>query len=410
MSPVRAAKPATSRTLSASQARRIALAAQGLAAPKPEKPVGPAAFRKLARRLGAIQIDSVNVFVRTHYMPAFARLGPYPMAVLDQEAWGRRPSLFEYWGHVASFMPVEWQPLFRWRMEAGRQNRRSGEMSRFAAERRAYIDEVLAEIARRGPVTGGDFAPEGPRKSGWWEWSEGKIALEWLFRAGLITTKTRRGFERVYDLTERVIPPAIMAAPTPSKADAERELVLISARSMGIATIADLADYFRLLQADVRAAVAELIETGALEEVRVEGWRDRAYLATEARLPRRATGAALLSPFDNLVWRRERTERMFEARYRIGLYTPAAQRGDGYYVLLFLLGERIAARVDLKADRKAGQLLVQAAHLEPGADEGDTAAALAAELRSAADWQGLGEVVVAKKGGLSAALSREFAS
>jgi uncharacterized protein len=397
-------------TLSASQARRIALAAQGLAAPKPDKPVGPVAFRKLARRLGAIQIDSVNVFVRTHYMPAFSRLGPYSMAVLDKEAWGRRPSLFEYWGHVASFMPVEWQPLFRWRMAEGRDphGRRKSGLSEFARERKTYIDEVLAEIARRGPVTGGDFAPEGPRKSGWWEWSEGKMALEWLFRAGLITTKTRRGFERVYDLTERVIPPAIMALPTPSKADAERELVLISARAMGIASIADLADYFRLLQADVRASVATLIEAGELEEVRVQGWREKAYLATGARLPQRATGAALLSPFDNLVWRRERTERMFEARYRIGLYTPAAQRDDGYYVLLFLLGEKIAARVDLKADRKAGQLLVQAAHLEPGADEAETAAALAAELRGAAAWQGLGKIAVAKKGGLATALSREF--
>jgi uncharacterized protein len=396
------------RTLSASQARRIALAAQGLAAPKPQKPVGPAAFHKLARRLGALQIDSVNVFVRTHYMPTFSRLGRYPMSVLDNAAWGRRPSLFEYWGHVASFMPVEWQPLFRWRMEAGRQNGRSGEMSRFATERRAYVDEVLAEITRRGPVTGGDFASEGPRKSGWWEWSDGKIALEWLFRAGLITTKTRRGFERVYDLTERVIPPAIMALPTPSKADAERELVLISARAMGIATIADLADYFRLLQADVRTSVATLIEAGALEEVRVQGWREKAYLAVGAKLPRRATGAALLSPFDNMIWRRERTERLFDAHYRIGLYTPADQRVHGYYVLLFLLGERIAARVDLKADRKAGQLLVQAAHLEPGADEGETAAALAAELRSAAAWQGLSGLAVAKKGGLSTALSREL--
>src|SRR5580704_17047235 len=230
----------SARTLSASQARRIALAAQGLAAPKPKKPVGAAAFHKLARRLGAIQIDSVNVFVRTHYMPTFARLGPYPMSVLDNAAWGRRPSLFEYWGHVASFMPVEWQPLFRWRMEAGRQNRRTGQMSAFATERRAYIDHVLAEIARRGPVTGADFAPEGPRKSGWWEWSEGKIALEWLFRAGFITTKTRRGFERVYDLTERVIPPAILATPTPSIEEAHRELLRISARALGVATIADL--------------------------------------------------------------------------------------------------------------------------------------------------------------------------
>jgi uncharacterized protein len=399
-----------SRTLSASQARRIALAAQGLADPKPQKPVGPAAFHKLARRLGAIQIDSVNVFVRTHYMPTFARLGPYPMSVLDKAAWGRRPSLFEYWGHVASFMPVEWQPLFRWRMAEGRDphGRRKSGLTEFARERQAYIDEVLAEIARRGPVTGGDFAPEGPRKSGWWEWSDGKIALEWLFRAGLITTRTRRGFERVYDLTERVIPPAIMALPTPSAADAKRELVLISARAMGVATIADLADYFRLLQADVRASVATLIEAGAIEEVRVQGWREKAYVAVGAKLPRRATGAALLSPFDNMVWRRERTERMFDAHYRIGLYTPADQRVHGYYVLLFLLGERIAARVDLKADRKAGQLLVQAAHLEPGADEAEAAAALATELRSAATWQGLADLVVAKKGGLSTALSREL--
>jgi len=398
------------RTLSASQARRIALAAQGLAAPRPDKPVGPAAFRKLARRLGAIQIDSVNVFVRTHYMPAFSRLGDYPAGLLEKEAWGRRPSLFEYWGHAASFMPVEWQPLFRWRMEVGRKGRdgRKDRLTAFAREKQAYIDEVLAQIARRGPVTGGDFAPEGPLKSGWWEWSDGKIALEWLFRAGLITTKTRRGFERVYDLTERVMPPAVLGAPTPSAADAKRELVLTSARAMGVATVADLADYFRLLQAEVRTSLAELIEAGAVEEVRVEGWRERAYLATDAKLPRRATGAALLSPFDNMIWRRERTERMFEARYRIGLYTPAAQRDEGYYVLMFLLGERIAARVDLKADRKLGALLVQAAHLEPGADETETSTALAAELRAIAAWQGLGDIAVAKKGGLSTALSREF--
>lgn len=399
-----------SRTLSASQARRIALAAQGLAAPKPEKPVGPAGFRKLARRLGAIQIDSVNVFVRTHYMPAFSRLGPYSQTLLEKAAWGRRPSLFEYWGHAASFMPVEWQPLFRWRMQAGRENRRTGELSRFAAERQAYIDDVLAEIARRGPVTGADFAPEGPRKSGWWEWSEGKLALEWLFRAGLITTRTRRGFERVYDLTERVIPPQVIAAPTPSLEDAHRELLRISARAMGVGTIADLGDYFRLpLQREVKARVAELIEAGELEEVAVQGWREKAYVPAGAKPPRSAAGAALLSPFDNLVWRRERTERMFDTHYRIGLYTPAAQREHGYYVLLFLLGEKIAARVDLKADRQAAKLLVQAVHLEPGADEAETATALARELKSAAAWQALGDLAVAKKGGLATALARELA-
>jgi uncharacterized protein len=335
-------------------------------------------------------------------------LGAYPQGLLEKEAWGKKPSLFEYWGHEASLMPLALQPLMRWRMERARAGETWTGLANFRRQRGDYIDGVLSEIEKRGPVTGGDFTDGVKGKPGWWEWSDGKRALEWLFWAGLITTKTRRGFERVYDLTERVIPPAILAAPTPSAPDAKRELVLISARAMGVSTVADLADYFRVLQAEVRTALAELIEAGAVEEVRVEGWRDRAYLSTDAKLPRRATGAALLSPFDNMIWRRERTERMFEARYRIGLYTPAAQRDEGYYVLMFLLGERIAARVDLKADRKAGVLLVQAAHLEPGSDEAETSVTLAAELRAIAAWQGLGEIAVAKKGGLSTALSREL--
>jgi hypothetical protein len=397
-----------SRTLSAGQARRIALAAQGLAAPRPAKPVTRRAFRALAQRLGALQLDSVNVMVRTHYMPTFARLGAYPQSLLETEAWGKRPSLFEYWGHVACLMPVEMQPLFRWRMEAARNSTRaSGGLVQFGLARRDYIDGVLAEIRRRGPVTGGDFA-EGPRKAGWWEWSEGKRAVEWLFRAGLVTVKTRRRFERVYDLTERVIPPAILDAPTPSPAEAKRELVRIAARALGVATVADLADYFRFLQADARAAVADLAAAGELEPVKVEGWGAPAFLAVGARLPRRATGAALLSPFDNMIWRRERIERMFALRYRIGIYTPAAQREHGYYVYPFLMDERIAARVDLKSDRAAGRLLVQAAHLEGDAPQDETAARLAAELAAVAAWQGLGEVAVMKKGGLAAALSREI--
>jgi hypothetical protein len=398
-----------SRTLSASQARRIALAAQGLAAPKPQKPVTARAFRALARRLGALQLDSVNVFVRTHYMPAFSRLGPYDPAILEREAWGRRPSLFEFWGHAASLMPVELQPLFRWKMERARRRGGKSGLARLRAEKGAYIDEVLAAIRERGPVTGGDFATETPRQAGWWNWSDGKSALEWLFWVGEITVKTRRGFERVYDLTERVIPADILAIPTPSQADAQRELVRLSAQSMGVATVADLTDYFRILyQADAKARALELVEEGALEEVRVEGWRAPAYLATDAKLPRRATGAALLSPFDNLIWERERTERLFGLRYRIGLYTPAAQREHGYYVYPFLLGEKIAAQVDLKADRKAGRLLVQAAHLEPGSEEGEVLGPLAGELRLAAGWLGLADVQIAKKGGLAAALSREL--
>jgi uncharacterized protein len=397
------------RTLSAAQARRIAIAAQGLAAPKPDKPVTPRGFRTLAGRLGALQLDSVNVFARTHYMPTFSRLGPYDPAILEREAWGKRPSLFEYWGHAASLMPVELQPLFRWKMDRAREGRGKTWLGSFGVDRKRYIDEVVDRITRGGPVTGADFAPEGPRKSGWWEWTDGKRALEWLFWIGVITTKTRRGFERVYDLTERVIPPAILSLPTPSEADAQRELVRRSAETMGVASVGDLEDYFRIhYQADAKARALELVEAGVLEQVSVPGWRGPAYLHVDAKLPRRATGAALLSPFDNLIWRRERTERVFGVRYRIGLYTPADQRTHGYYVYPFLLGDRLAAQVDLKSDRQAGVLRVQAAHLESGATTDEVLGPLAAELRRAAAWQGLADIQIAKKGGLAAALSREF--
>jgi hypothetical protein len=279
----------------------------------------------------------------------------------------------------------------------------------FGEDRRGFIDEVLAEITRRDGVTGADFAQEGPRKSGWWEWSDGKRALEWLFWIGRITTRTRRGFERVYDLTERVIPAEILALPTPSEADAQRELVRRSAEAMGVATVGDLTDYFRIpYQTDAKARARELVEEGVLEEVSVPGWRGPAYVAVAAKLPRRATGAALLSPFDNLIWRRERTERVFGVRYRIGLYTPADQRTYGYYVYPFLLGDRLVAQVDLKADRQSGALLVQASHLEAGAHADEVVGPLAAELRRAAAWQGLADIRIAKKGGLAAALSREF--
>jgi hypothetical protein len=397
------------RNLSAAQARRIAIAAQGLAAPKPGKPVTPRAFRALADRLGALQLDSVNVFTRTHYMPAFSRLGPYDPAILQREAWGSKRSLFEYWGHAASLMPMELQPLFRWKMARAREGRMYAGLARFAAANRPYIDQVLEEVRQRGPVTGGDFAPEGPRKSGWWEWSDGKRALEWLFWAGLVSVKTRRGFERIYDVTERAIPADILALPTPSEADAQRELVRRSAEAMGVATIADLTDYFRIhYQADAKLRARELVEEGLLEAVSVPGWRGPAFVHRDAKLPRRAAGAALLSPFDNMIWSRERTERVFGIRYRIGLYTPAAQREHGYYVYPFLLGDNLAAQVDLKADRQAGALLVQAAHLQSGAAEDEVLGPLAAELRSAALWQGLADIRIAKKGGLSAALSREF--
>jgi uncharacterized protein YcaQ len=394
------------RDVCAREVRRIALAAQGLTARRPEGPVGRRELRELADRLGAIQIDSVNVLARAHYLPAFSRLGAYPQALLEDEAWGKRPSLFEYWGHAASLLPLALQPLLRWRMTRTRDSR-EGEWGKFARERHGYIRQVLAEVERRGPVTGGDFA-DGPRKSGWWNWSRGKLALEWLFAAGLIATQTRRGFERVYDLTERVIPSAVLKRPTPGEAEAQRALLMIAARAMGVATEGDLRDYFRLPLAETRARVAELVDAGELESVNVEGWRQSAYLAAGAHTHGRLAASALLSPFDNLIWRRERTERLFGARIRLEIYTPAHKREHGYYVLPFLLGERIAARVDLKADRTRQRLLVQAAHLEAGAERAAVIPRLAEELARLAAWLGLQQIAVGKKGGLARALGREI--
>lgn len=384
-------------------ARRIALAAQGFGRTPPAAP-GRKHVRDLVRRLGVVQIDSVNVVTRTHYLPAFSRLGDYPREALEAEAWGARRGLFEYWGHEASLMPMELHPLLRWRMARAEAGEMWTGLSRFGRERRDYIDGVLKEIERRGPVTGADFndAPRGA--PGWWSWSDGKRALEWLFWAGMITTKTRRGFERVYDLTERALPARIVDLPTPDEADAQRELVRIAARALGVATDADLRDYFRLPLADAKARVAELVEAGELTPVSVKGWRQPAYQAVGARTPRKAPGAALLSPFDNLIWTRDRTERLFGTRVRLEIYTPAHKRTHGYYVLPLLQDEAITARVDLKSDRQAGVLRVQAAWREPDATA-ETPERLAAELRRMAGWLGLEEVEVAGKGDLAETLA-----
>ena len=388
--------------LSLKQARRIALTAQGFAESRRHAAPGKRHFGKVAERLGVIQIDSVNVLTRTHYLPAFSRLGDYPQGVLEAEAWGKKRTLFEYWGHEASLLPLELQPLLRWRMARAEAGETWGGLARFGRERRAYIDTILAEIEKRGPVTGGDFAT-GPRgQPGWWSWSEGKRALEWLFWAGYLTTATRRGFERVYDLTERALPAAIVDLPTPDEADAMRALVLRSARAMGVATEADLRDYYRLQLDGARRAVRELVEAGDLTQVKVQGWDKPAFLHPEAK-PRRINAHALLSPFDNLIWFRDRTERLFGLKVRLEIYTPAEKRVHGYYVLPFLEGEAITARVDLKADRQAKALRVQAAHAEPEAGP-ETPAALAAELARMAGWLGLERVEVAGKGDLAGRL------
>ncbi len=395
-------------TLSLRDARRIAIAAQGFGAPPAtaETPVEARHARRMIDRLGLIQIDSVNVLVRSHYLPLFSRLGAYESGLLDRLAYdGRRRALFEYWGHEASLIPVAQQPLFRWRMErAERGEGTYGALARFARDKRAYVDQVLAEVAARGPMGASELSEAGRGAGGWWGWSDGKRALEHLFWAGRVTTAARRGFERLYDLTERVLPAAVVNAPTPSAEEAQRELLRIAARAHGVATERDLRDYHRLPTADAKARIAELVEAGDLLPVTVEGWEQPAYLSPDARRPRRVAANALLSPFDSLIWERQRTERLFGLRFRLEIYTPAEQREHGYYVLPFLMGERIAARVDLKADRKAGVLLVQAAHAEPEDAHGPVAEALAVELRRLAGWLGLARVTVVGAGDLAPAL------
>lgn len=391
-------------TLTGGEARRIALAAQGFGGDR-ETPVGRRRLTRLVDQLGVIQIDSVNVVSRTHYLPAFSRLGAYPRDLLEDIAWGRKRPLFEYWAHEASLLPLSSQPLFRWRMEDARNGvgTWSG-IAKFLRERRDFIDRVLDEIATRGPLSASDLEMGHKGQGGWWGWSEAKRAVECLFWAGELTTATRRGtFERVYGLPENVIPEAVYDLPTPSRADAQRELYRIAARAMGIATAKDLRDYFRMPVEGAKDRLAELVEAGELLPVRVKGWDAQAYFDPAARRPRKIAHTALLSPFDNLIWFRERTERMFGVRFRIEIYVPAEKRQHGYYVLPFLDGDAITARVDLKADRKAGVLIVQSAHAEPWAPD-DTAAKLAHELRRMAGWLGLASVRAEPKGDLAAAL------
>ncbi len=395
-------------TLSAAQARRIALAAQGFAEPRPAGRVDARHLRRVLDRVGLLQIDSVNVLIRSHYLPLFARLGPYPRELLDRLAWGgARRELFEYWGHEASLIPLRLHPHLRWRMAQAATSAWSG-IVRVSRDNPGLVDKVRALVAEQGPIGAGAIEVDRRNRPGtMWNWHDGKVALEWLFYCGEVSAAARPNFERRYDLTERVIPARVLATPTPPVEEAQRELLRVAARGLGVATEPDLRDYFRLRPADSRTRLAELVEAGELVPVAVQGWRQPAYLWPGSRLPRRVNARALLSPFDSLVWERQRTERLFGFRYRIEIYTPAAQRVYGYYVLPFLLGERIVARVDLKSDRKNGLLLVQAAHAEqavPVREVAEVAEQLAAELWSLAGWLGLGRVQVASRGGLSGAL------
>jgi uncharacterized protein YcaQ len=381
----------------------VALAAQGFGRPALTSHADARTLRtRLFAHVGLLQIDSVNVLERAHYLPAFSRLGPYDTTKLDGLSQRAPRRLFEYWAHEASLIPVELQPHLRWRMERTEQEG-WGSMRRVAKRRPELLQSLLDELRARGPLSARDLAhhdePRAP-KGPWWDWSDVKAALEYLFFTGAITSARRRRFERLYDVPERVLPRPVLAAATPPVEDAQRELVRVAARAMGVATEPDLRDYFRLTAAEGKERVAELVEGGELLPVEVEGWSAPAYLHPDARVPRRVQASALVGPFDSLIWHRPRVERVFGFRYRIEIYVPREKRVHGYYVLPFLLGDRLVGRVDLKSDRAAGTLLVQAAHAEPGAPP-ETAHALAAELVSLSSWLGLSGVQVARRGDLA---------
>jgi uncharacterized protein len=387
-------------SLSVAQARRITLAAQGFGDRQPGGATGVRHLRRVLRRLHLLQMDSVNVLQRAHFLPLYSRLGPYDVALLEKAAYCEPRELFEFWGHEASLITTDLQPLFRWRMERAAEYAWGG-MRRTFAEHPDLVGWVLDEVRARGPLTAAEIEHDAPRDKGhWgWNWSIVKQALEWLFYTGQVTAAERTtSFARRYDIPERVLPPAVLDAPTPAPEDAFRALVELSARALGVAAEPELRDYFRLPVAGFKRAVAELVEDQVLRPVTVPGWRQATYLHHQARLPRRVRAATLISPFDPLIWERGRTQRLFDLTYRIEIYVPAPRRVYGYYVLPFLLGDGFAARVDLKADRKAGVLRIPAAWLEPAADQEETAAALAAELHRLAGWLGL-ESVAAPDGG-----------
>ncbi len=377
---------------------------------------GVSHVRATAARLGAIQVDSVNVLARAHYLPTFSRYGAYPMSALDDLVHSKR-ELFEYWGHAACFLPVDLYPLLRWRME--------GQLDAWAGidvKRKNYIEAVYREIAERGPLAAGEISIAGKSTGPWWGWSDGKQAIEFLFRQGRVAIAGRRNFERLYDLPERVLPASVVGAPVVAEREAKKELLVRAARAMGVGTAKDIAQYFhvdswwdrqsaggRRPPGKTESLFDELVEAGRLELARVEGWKRPAYVVAAARIPRSVDARAIVSPFDPLMWERKWTKSVFDFDYQIEIYVPAPKRVYGYYVLPFLMGDRFAARVDLKADRKASTLLVQASHVEAERDASAVASALADALRSMAAWLSLDRFTVARKGNLAQALRRSLA-
>jgi uncharacterized protein len=391
--------------LSSAQARRLALGAQGFSDPRPTGRIDRRHLRRVVDRMGLIQIDSVNVLVRSQELPLFARLGPHPRTLIDDAT--RHGDLFEFWVHEACHVPMELHPLQRWAMQ---EHPRWRSLRTWAATNRSLVENVLDRVRAEGPIVASDLDMRDRPKSTWWDWDDGKLALEHLFRTGEVAARRRSSdFARLYDVAERMIPAHVLAQPGPPAHEAKKELLVRAAKHHGVGTASDLTDYHRLSR--TRTLLAELVEEGRLVPATVEGWSQPAFLHPDAKVPRRVSARALLSPFDPVVWNRSRIERLFGFHYRIEIYVPAAKRQYGYYVLPFLLGDELVARVDLKADRRSATLLVQGAFGEVGIDERYVAAELAAELASMAQWLGLGGgISVAARGDLSPALARAVAA
>lgn len=390
--------------LSLVESRRVALAAQGFASPRPTAAVTQRHIAGVLGNVGVIQIDSVNVLVRSQELPLFARLGSHKRTAIAEAT--KRGKIFEYWAHEAAHVPVELHPLFRWKMEAARRGDSTHwGLSRFYIANKSFVESIYRRVVSDGPISSRELSVRKVPKGTWWDWDEAKIALEYLFWTGRVMSRARGSdFSRLYDIPERVLPESILAAATPSEHDARKALVARSGASMGIATASDLADYFRQKLTVIRPLIKELVEEGDLREVRVEGWKEAAFLHSSARLPKSIETRALLSPFDSLVWCRPRNERLFNFHYRIEIYTPQPKRIYGYYVLPFMLNGEVVGRVDLKADRVNGALLVHGAYAEADIAPASIANSLADELRLMAAWLDLTDVIVARRGNLSAAL------
>jgi len=379
------------------QARRYALGAQGFIDGRAEGRIDVRHFRRVVDQVGLIQLDSVNVFSRAHYMPFFSRIGPYDRDALDEWLWKSR-EMFEYWGHEASLIPTAHHRLLRWRMAQALKWNRLRELEENHPE---YIESVYRQVDERGPLRTNDLDAPGERDAqAMWGWSNGKVALEALFLKGLVTTAERPNFMRLYDLTERVIPKEHLNSPTPGHDEALAELLMLAAESLGVGTAEDLADYYRIRMPAARPVIRRLAESGDLEEVEVEGWDKPGYLHPDVALPRWARGTALLSPFDSLIWFRDRVERLWDFHYRIEIYVPEEKRVHGYYVLPFLYEGDLAARVDLKTDRRTNSLQVKGAFGEPGIETRNVGRALRKELDLVAGWLDLDDVVVDRNGDL----------